>query len=598
MSSPVFVALTQTGADLARRLHTAFPGSRVHGLDPRVIGADLEFTETLAHLRQLFTAGTPIVGVCAVGILIRALGTLLDDKRAEPPVIAVAEDGSAVVPLLGGHRGANALAREIADELGIRAAITTAGDVSLSLALDSPPPGWRLANPATAKAVTAALLAGEPVRMTVEAGDAGWLTRSGRFGDTGELAVVVTDLDVAGDARTLVYHPPVLALGMGAERGVSVSELETLARETLAEHGLSRHAVACLVSLDLKEDEPALHELAAMLDVPARFFDTDALRVQTPRLKNPSPVVEAAVGVPGVAEAAALAAAGASGTLVVPKKKSARATCAIARAAVSIDPSSVGRARGRLTVVGIGPGAAEKRTPEADKALAGASDVVGYGLYLDLLGEAIAGKTRHESALGAEEDRARTALDLAAQGRSVALVSSGDAGVYGLATLVFELLERGGNPAWNRLEINVCPGLSALLAAAASVGAPLGHDFCAISLSDLLTPWPAIEKRLRAAADGDFVVALYNPASQRRREAIVSARDILLAARGPEVPVILARNLGREGESVEIERLGGDWPARVDMLTLVMIGSTATRLVEVAGEVRVYTPRGYAGKAR
>jgi cobalt-precorrin 5A hydrolase/precorrin-3B C17-methyltransferase len=251
-----------------------------------------------------------------------------------------------------------------------------------------------------------------------------------------------------------------------------------------------------------------------------------------------------------------------------------------------------------LTVIGIGPGERAKRTPEADAALARASDVVGYGLYLDLLGEAIAGKARHESALGAEEERARAALDLAAQGREVALVSSGDAGVYGLAALVFELLERGQNAAWKRLEVRVCPGLSALLAAAARAGAPLGHDFCAISLSDLLTPWPAIEKRLRAAAEGDFVVALYNPASQRRREAIVKARDILLAARDAETPVILARNLGREGETVEIERLAGDWPERVDMLTLVMIGSTATRLVEVAGEVRVYTPRGYAAKAR
>jgi cobalt-precorrin 5A hydrolase / precorrin-3B C17-methyltransferase len=347
MTPPAFVALTQTGADLARRLHAAFPGSRVHGLDPRVIGADLEFVDTLVHLRKLFAEGTPVVGICAAGILIRALGPLLDDKRSEPPVVAVAEDGSAVVPLIGGHRGANALARELADELGCAAAITTAGDVSLGLALDTPPPGWRLANPAVAKTITAALLAGEKVTLTIEAGDAGWLKRGGRFSETGELAIVVTDLDVAGDARTLVYHPPVLALGIGAERDVTVTEVETLARESLAAHGLSRHAVACLVSLDLKSDEPALHELAGMLDVPARFFDAETLRAEAPRLKNPSPVVEAAVGVPGVAEAAALAAAGLGGTLIVPKMKSARATCAIARAAGSIDPLAVGQARGR-----------------------------------------------------------------------------------------------------------------------------------------------------------------------------------------------------------------------------------------------------------
>ncbi|MBF0332515.1 MAG: precorrin-3B C(17)-methyltransferase, partial [Alphaproteobacteria bacterium] len=149
------------------------------------------------------------------------------------------------------------------------------------------------------------------------------------------------------------------------------------------------------------------------------------------------------------------------------------------------------------------------------------------------------GKRRHEKPLGEETERVRLALDLAAEGRNVALVSSGDAGIYALATLAWELVEREDRPQWNRLDIRVAPGVSALQAAAARAGAPIGHDFCTVSLSDLLTPWEVIERRLKAAAAGDFVVALYNPVSQRRREHLASARTILLEARPPETHVVL-----------------------------------------------------------
>jgi cobalt-precorrin 5A hydrolase/precorrin-3B C17-methyltransferase len=260
---------------------------------------------------------------------------------------------------------------------------------------------------------------------------------------------------------------------------------------------------------------------------------------------------------------------------------------------VPLDAASIGRPRGRLAVIGIGPGDAAWRTPEASAALAAASDVVGYSLYLDLLGAALDGKTRHETGLGAETERARQALDLAATGRSVALVSSGDAGIYGLASLVFERIDREDRPEWHRIALTVVPGLSALQAAASRVGAPLGHDFCAISLSDLLTPWPTIERRLRAAAAGDFVVALYNPRSQRRDFQLAAAREILLAARPPETPVALARNLGRPSESIKATTLAALDPTAVDMLTLVLVGNSATRIV--AGRTRwIYTPRGYA----
>ena len=193
----------------------------------------------------------------------------------------------------------------------------------------------------------------------------------------------------------------------------------------------------------------------------------------------------------------------------------------------------------------------------------------------------------------------RHALGLAAEGRAVALVSSGDPGIYAMAAVVFELLDRDAHPDWQKIAVEVLPGVSALQAAAARIGAPLGHDFCAISLSDLLTPWLLIEQRLRAAAEGDFVVALFNPVSQRRRRQLAVAKDILLARRPGDTPVVLARSLGRDGETVKVVNLADLDPETVDMMTLVIVGSGATRRVERSdGGYWVYTPRGYPIRAR
>ncbi|HEX2115417.1 MAG TPA: precorrin-3B C(17)-methyltransferase [Alphaproteobacteria bacterium] len=597
MKHPALVALTAAGAAMGRRIQRELPQAELHGLASRVSDADRTFTDTVPHLRSLFEAGVPIIGICATGIVIRALAPLLSDKTSEPPVLSLADDGSAVVPLLGGHRGANALARRLAALTGGTAAITTAGDLGLGIALDAPPRGWRIHDRAMVKPLAAAMLAREPVALRVQAGDASWIAASGYpFTDDAPIGICVSHRASAATPQTLVYRPQVLALGVGCERGADPRELEDLVRTTLVRHDLAPEAVACVSSLDLKADEAAVLALADSFGVPARFFTAEALAREEPRLATPSDAVRSAVGVPGVAEAAALASAGPAGALLVPKQRSPRATCAIALSPRDIDASTIGRARGQLSVVGIGPGHASWRTPEVDAALAQATDVVGYGLYLDLLGSAIGGKRRHESALGAEEVRARLALDLAAEGRSVALVSSGDAGIYGLAALVFELLERGDVPGWRRIALRVCPGLSALQAAAARAGAPLGHDFCAVSLSDLLTPWSEIERRLQAAADGDFAVALYNPASARRRDQLRRAIHILRAQRPPATPVIAARNLGRVGESVETTTLAAFDMEAVDMLTLLLIGSSRTRAFATGSAHWVYTPRGYAVK--
>ena len=592
------IVLGSSGMPLARRLKSHLPGAKIHGFRRRVNDADLLFDAVPEHLSRLFVDGVPIVGLCAAGILIRSVARHVTDKQLEAPVVAVAEDGSVAVPLLGGHRGANALARLIADQCGGKAAITTAGDLRLGLALDDPPAGWRLVNPEMTGPVTAALLAGEPVTLQADAGDADWLTTSDvHFAEDGGLMILVTDRSTAPDARTLVFHPPTLAIGIGCERGTSIEELEALVESVLAEHGLARASLACLASIDLKADEESLHKLAKDLAVSARFFGAETLEAETPRLANPSDLVFRTTGCHGVAEGAALAAAGANSTLIVPKTKSQRATCAVARANGLIDAGVVGQPRGCLHIVGIGPGGAEWRSPAADRALGEASDVVGYSLYLELIERTIGGKAVHSSDLGEEEARVRVALDLAADGRTVALVSSGDAGIYALAALVFEILDREDRTHWNRVRIDVTPGISAMQAAAARAGAPLGHDFCAVSLSDLLTPWPEIERRLEAAGTSDFVICLYNPASSTRRHQIEAARDVLLASRRPETPVILARNLGRTAETVELTTLGTLDTARVDMLTLVIVGNSRTRLIQRGPRRWIYTPRGYGDSA-
>jgi cobalt-precorrin 5A hydrolase / precorrin-3B C17-methyltransferase len=596
MKSPAIIVLSEASIALARRI-AELTGGAVHGLRKRTTSADVAFDNTAWQIQSLFRDGVPIIGIMSSGALIRLLAPLLEDKHSEPPVLAVAEDGSSVVPLLGGHHGANSLARDLAAALGSRAAITTAGDLRFGMALDAPPTGYRLANPENAKEVMARLLAGDSASLM---GEANWLTESRLpFAENGDVRLVVSDLTRQADFRTLHYAPATLALGIGCERGASVEEVIALAERALADNKLEPKSIAGVFSIDLKADEAALNAAAAHFGVPLRLFDAQTLEQETPRLPNPSEVVFAEVGSHGVSEAAALAAAGPGGELIVPKLKSRRATVAIARTKSVLDAANIGRSRGKLFIVGIGPGSDDWRSPEASAFVGAATDLVGYSLYLDLLGPLAEGKVRHDFDLGAEELRVRHALELAGQGRDVALICSGDAGIYAMATLVFELIERGGlSDAARRVEFKVTPGISALQAAAARAGAPLGHDFCTISLSDLLTPFEDIRRRVKAAAEGDFVIAFYNPVSRKRRTLLAEARDVLLQHRPVGTPVILATNLGRPGETVRVVPLAALNVDDVDMLTVVVVGSSESRTVKTGdGKTWVYTPRGYAGKA-
>lgn len=583
---PAIVTFAASGAELAQTLATVLSGEVIHcGYN----GADAKTT-----LPRLFADGRPIVGICAAGILIRLLAPHLESKHDEPPVLAVSQDGAHAVPLLGGHHGANRMAREIADALGGSAALTTASDSKFGRGLDEPPEGFVLADPAAAKPAMMAVLVGAKIALE---GDAPWIAEAGyplSFG--GQVKVRVSEQAARRD-REVLYHPKTLVAGIGAERGVTADETIALIEATLTSQGLARQSLAALATIDIKSDEAAFHEAARYFGVPLRIFTASELSQERYRLINPSAVVEAETGTPGVAEGAALKA----GSLLVPKRKSARVTCAIGRSKTPIDPLTFGRAPGVLHVVGIGPGDKASRTASAVTALDQSQDWVGYGLYLDLIGDLRLEQDEHRFPLGDEEARTRHALELAGKGRTVALICSGDAQIYAMAALVFELLDAVGErrltDAARRVAVEIHPGVSAVQAASAAAGALIGHDFCCISLSDLLTPADDIRKRLKGAAEADFVTALYNPRSAKRTVLIEEAKAAFLKHRPPETPVVVGRNLGRPDEAVEVTTLWAFDPDTVDMLTIVLIGASTSRLLKRGdGRTVAFTPRGYEAK--
>ena len=590
----IYVALSEKGFALGTQLAQEL-GGEVHGLKSRMPQASASFESTIDHLVELFLAGRPIVAICASGIIIRALAPYLSDKWQDSPVVALSEDGQSIVPLIGGHHGAITIARKIADITSGHAAITTASDVGSGIALDEPPHGYQLANPEQAKNIMADIVNGAGVDISGAGELSGWLSAI-KQGD--DVRVTLASKRCTPQPSELVYYKQNMVIGAGCARGCTAQELSDLFHNAIQAAEIDPAMISAIGSLDLKADEPAMLSLAKQLNVPFRVFDKDTLATFSDKVTDPSDIVEAEVGTPSVSEASALALAGEGAELVVTKVKSANATIAIAKMAQS-QISDAGRKPGKLSLIGIGPGKSEWRTPEASRLIAEADLLVGYRLYIDLLGASAAKKPAMHFALGEEELRCRTALEEAAKGQDVALICSGDAGIYAMGALVFELLARaedegGVSEGAKRVEVITAPGISALQAAAARSGAVLGHDFCTISLSDLLTPWEVIEQRLHGAGAGDFVIAFYNPVSMRRKTQLARAKDILMQYRGGDVPVLLASNLGRVQEKLTYRTLESLDVNEVDMLTVVMIGSSQSRHVNLGRAEAIYTPRGYA----
>ena len=544
-------------------------------------------------LRAAFSAGRPIVGLCAAGILIRALADLLSDKHGEPPVVVATETGD-FIPLLAGHHGANRLARDLAEATDGFALISTATDALLGAAVEDPAEGFVLLNPEDAGAFQKALAA-DPRPIAVKGL---WPLRSAAPEPGPDPATSDLSIGTEGEpsATSLVYAVRDLVLGLGCERGAEAATLVPLVQSALSEAGLDPRRVAGLYSVDLKQDEPALAALSKALDAPLRLFSAEELAAVA--VPNPSEVVKAEVGTASVSEAAALLGAGDGAVLLHEKQKlGGIGTLAVAQAAQAAPPAAAGRPRGQLQLVGLGPGRADWRLAGTDAVLRGADHLVGYTYYTDQVAP-LPHQSVHTFDLGEEERRCQFALDLAAQGEKVALICSGDAGVYAMGALVFELADRSGDRRLQGVEIIANPGISAMFGAAARLGAPLGHDFCAISLSNLMTPWTVIERRLKGAALADFVVCFYNPVSRKRDWQLAAARDILLAERPAETPVVICRQIGRAEESFTHRTLATLDPAEVDMFCMVLVGSSITKRFQPVknGPISLYTPRGYLAR--
>lgn len=564
------VAATASGRTAATALSAAWPG------EIQVFTGE----KASDDLREAWRICESVVSFLAVGATVRVLAPLLGHKTTDPAVVCVDEGMQFAVALLGGHHGANELATRVSGVLGCAPVVTTASDAVGRTPLDTlgADLGFTVENPWLLAQVGAAVLSGVPY----EVHDHGsWplpaMPDNPRPDGSGPEVLIRIDDRIATPAYSpeLIYRPPSLIVGVGSARGVSAREVGELIDTAL--EGLSPLSVRCVATVDLKADEEGILQAAAergweVVTYPAQVLAT----VEVP---NPSEIVRAEVGTPSVAEAAALHAArsqGRGGDLVVQKRKSANATVAVAR----LSP------KGRLAIIGLGPGARDLLTPRAVHSLQRASVVVGLDQYVDQIRDLLRPGTRViESGLGQEEERARSAVREAERGHAVALIGSGDAGVYAMASPALEF-------ASETIDVDGVPGITAAVAASNLLGAPLGHDHAYISLSDLHTPWEVIERRVRAVAEGDFTVCFYNPRSKARDWQLPAALAILAGHRPSDTPVGFVRNATRSDQAMTLTTLGEADPAwvnQVDMFTVVLVGSSRSHTI--AG--RFVTPRGY-----
>ncbi|UZE12619.1 precorrin-3B C(17)-methyltransferase [Pseudomonas sp. B21-053] len=558
--APAIVILGNGSLATARRIQQRYPDAVIHGLAGRVDGADRTYTEFGATLRELYQQDTPIIALCAAGIVIRTLAPLLLEKGAEPPVLAVAEDGSAVVPLLGGLGGVNVLAREIAAALDVAAAITTSGELRFGTCLLNPPSGYALGDLELGKRFVSDLLAGESVRIE---GPAPWLAEAQLpENQQARLAIHVGHAERQPNANELLIYPRNVLVA------VTTGTAEAI-RSALHEANIAVQSLACLLADERDMARSALREAALELGVPLRFGARSGTALEQARDAVPSLLTAIEIN----------------------------DSMAIVVAAEPLDPLLIGRPRGRLAVIGLGPGAAELMVPAVKAELAQANDVLGYETYVRMAGPFRADQVLHCTDNREEMQRARHAFELAAQGRSVVVVSSGDPGVFAMAAAVLEALHESSDANWHNVDLQILPGVSASLATAAQAGAPLGHDFCVMSLSDNLKPWSIIEKRLDLASQADLALAFYNPISRSRPWQLGRALEIVAQHRTAETPVVLGRDIGRPGQTLRVTTLGQLTPDQVDMRTMVLIGSSTTCVFPRAeGGEWVYTPRWYGDK--
>ncbi len=591
--------ITGNGLNLAQRLKELYPDARLLKFKPETVS-------------ELWDDCRNLIFIMAAGIVVRTIASLIKDKKTDPAVVGLDEKGKFAISLLSGHSGgANKVAKEIANFLGGEAVITTASDVNNMTPVDL----WAEENDLVIENrelfphVVARFINNGALRLfteiEIEIPDDFLRVAEPRFGDV----LITNKKDVYLDRSPCTYveaeesiracrvkdqvylRPRNLVIGIGCNRGTLRDEIEEAVKGTLDEHNLSLSSIESVATIDKKADEPGLIAFAEKYELKINTFTPEELNSVAGVPKSEAAL--RATGAIGVAAPAALLSSGAD-KLIIPKQKRGNVTVAVAELNAEKKEQEKGHIQGRIYIVGTGHGSIEHITPYARNAIRKSDVIVGYGTYIDLIQELIKDKKVISTGMTQEIDRCKKAAELARGGRTVSVISGGDPGIYAMAGLVFEILRTRAqeNKNLSGIHVEVIPGISASNACASRLGAPLMHDFAVISLSDRLTPWELIEKRLEAASLSDFIIVLYNPRSAGRQGHIKRARDIVLKYRAPETPVGIVKAAMRDNEKTAVTNLQDMLDHDIDMQATVIIGNSQT----FTWNNWMITPRGYENK--
>jgi len=541
-----------------------------------------------------------IIFVGSIGASIRLINSFLTSKDQDPGVIVIDKKCSKIVPLIGAHQSnTQNIAFQISNLFGGQIIETNNLNDQSLLNLDSFGNQWGWKRSGKIKNWSKLVIKqakNEEILCKQLSGNNLWKTS-----ESAEIIKQIYEKEIEKPDSTFhvsifenhetTWHPPVLWIGLGCERNTSKELIANSLNNFLESNKISPHSIAGFATIDIKKDEKGILELAQQKNLPIKFFTKEELsKIIVP---NPSSLVQKEIGTSSVAEASCILAAGEESKLLKEKRifknkdsatsKSGAVTIAIAESKNQYYPTN-----GEIHIIGSGPGDISFLTNDSRKALSRCTVWIGYKMYLDLIKPLKrSDQVLVESKLTQEKERCIKAIKLAEEGIKVALISSGESGFYGMAGLLLELLQNIKKEYRPYFEVH--PGISSVQLAAAISGAPLMNDFCSVSLSDKLTPWSLIEKRIEGALVGDFVIALFNPQSIERNWQLKSVIDICLQSRHGDTPVLIARQVGRENQTKKFFTLNTIPFKEIDMLSIIIIGNSQTTLVD---EIFL-TPRGY-----
>lgn len=569
MSNIVIFYLNNKGLKLANEIFQFFPHAKVCKFSQNEVKRSWEDTSAL-----LF--------IMAAGIVVRTIAPLIKNKKEDPAVLVIDEEGKHVIPLLGGHQArANELATTLATLINATPVITTSSDINNLPALDL----WIercqlfIQNPSILPKIMSKFIENRKIKIYINSDlirvpifpDNFQVVKKAEFAD-----IIITNKKLEVNEEQLILIPRNLVAGLGFHDWITSDEIEEAIKQVFTEEGLYFEALKGVATLEKKAKNEALQEFSRKYGL--RVFSYTPEELQEVKGFSFSPIVERAVGVSSVCEQSTILSS--QGRLIVPKRVFKDLTIAVAEAPYYV--------KGKVYVVGIGPGSLFYITPKAIKAIREADVIIGYKTYINQIESLIKDKKVFAYGMTEEVKRAKTAIEYALKGMKVSVVSGGDPGVYGMAGLIFEILAQNNL----EVEVEVIPGISAFNAASSKVGAPIMNDFACISLSDRLTPWDEIEKRLEYAAKSDFVILLYNPKSSKRKENLTKAKGIILKYRDNNTPVAIVKNATREGEEVILTTLEEMDSYPVDMNTIIIIGNSQSYIYKNF----FITPRGYRRK--